>query len=129
MLPKKANGANFKVGEGEINVRFDADGPSIVHIVCLWGAKPQFGGQRNKLWSSETTTSNGGGATVTIPAGMAMAGTQVTWSGGLIAPGEAHGGLHVTVEQEGGTSEAYTYEYNFSEKDQTAAFYDGLNFA
>jgi len=58
-----------------------------------------------------------------------MAGAQVTWSGGLIAPGEAQGGLHVTVAQESGASEAYSYEYNFTEKDQTISFYDGLNLA
>lgn len=128
-MPKKANGANFKVAGGELTVRFDAGGPALVHVVCVWGPKPAFGGQRPKAWASETTTSDDGTAEVTIPAEMAVAGAQVTWSGGLIAPGEAQGRLLVTVEQAQGESGSYAYEYSFSEKNQTETFYDGLNFA
>lgn len=128
-MPKKANGANFKVAGGELTVRFDTGGPALVHVVCVWGPKPAFGGQRPKAWASETTTSDDGTAEVTIPAEMAVAGAQVTWSGGLIAPGEAQGRLLVTVEQAQGESGSYAYEYSFSEKNQTETFYDGLNFA
>jgi hypothetical protein len=129
LMPKKANGANFKVSGGEITVRFEADGPRLVHVVCLWGRKPQFGGQRQKLWASETATTDEGSAEVTIPGEMALAGTQVTWSGGLIATSEAQGRLLVTIEEPGGESGSYAYEYNFTAKDQTLTFYDGLNFA
>ena len=129
LMPKKANGANFKVSGGEITVRFESSGPALVHVVCVWGPKPQFGGQRPKAWSSETTTSEEGAAEVTIPAAMALAGAQVTWSGGLIAAGESQGRLLVSFEQAEGDSGSYAYEYNFGAKDETVTFYDGLNFA
>lgn len=129
LMPKKANGGNLKVSGGELTVRFQADGPTLVHVVCVWGPKPQFGGQRPKMWSSETRTTDGGSAEVTIPAEMAVAGAQVTWSGGLIATGAAQGRLLVTVEQAEGESGSYAYEYNFAQKNQTETFYDGLNFA
>ena len=129
LMPKKANGANFKVTDGELVVRFESDGPTLVHVVCVWGPKPAFGGQRAKAWSSETATSPDGRAQVVVPAGMAIAGAQVTWSGGLIATGEAQGRLLVTVEQADGEPASYAYEYSFAAKDQTETFYDGLNFA
>jgi len=129
LMPKKANGANLQVSGGELTVRFETDGPALVHVVCVWGPKPQFGGQRHKMWSSETETAAGGAAQVTIPAEMAVAGAQVTWSGGLIAKGAAQGRLLVSVEQAEGESSSYAYEYNFAEKNQTETFYDGLNFA
>ena len=127
-MPKKANGSNFQAGAGPLTVRFDSGGPPVVHVVCIWGPKPVFGGQRPKVWCSETTTSKGGTASVEVPEGMAMAGAQVTWSGGLIAKGAAQGALHVTLEQDGAEAGSYAYEYNFMEKDQTESFYDGLNF-
>ena len=67
-MAKKANGSNFKVSGGELTVRFDVDGPAVVHVVCVWGPKPEFGGQRPKLWCSETVKSSRDGATVTVPA-------------------------------------------------------------
>jgi hypothetical protein len=128
-LSKKANGANFKVSSGALTVRFDGGDAAVVYVVCIWGPKPQFGGQRPKVWCTEKLTAARDGATVAVPEGMAMAGAQVTWSGGLIAPGESQGRLLVTVAQEGGESESFAYEYNFGEKNQTESFYDGLNFA
>ena len=128
-MQKKANGANYTVSSGTFRVRFDTGGPTLVYVVCVWGPKPAFGGQRPKAWCSETLTSKSGSAEVRLPEGMAMAGAQVTWSGGLVAPGESQGALHVTVEQEGAETGAYAYEYNFTEKNQTESFYDGLNFA
>jgi hypothetical protein len=129
-MQKKANGANFATsGGGAMTVRFESGGPAVVYVVCIWGPKPQFGGQRPKVWCSETLTAKGGKATVTIPEGMAMAGAQVTWSGGLIAAREAQGRLLVTVEQAGAEASAYAYEYSFAKKNQAESFYDGLNFA
>ena len=127
-MPKKANGANFKVSGGELTVQFDAGGPSIVHAVCVWGPKPQFGGQRSKLWCSETETSTKDGATVTIPEGMVAPGAQLTWSGGLVARRGSQGRLQVTVEERDGEGRSFSYEYQFTGKDQTESFYDGLNF-
>jgi hypothetical protein len=129
LMPKKAKGANFKVSGGELTVSFESGGPTLVHVVCIWGPHPAFGGQRPRAWCSETETSKGGKASVTIPASMAMAGAQVTWSGGIIASGEAQDRLLVTVEQEGGEPMSYAYEYSFAAKDETQTFYDGLNFA
>lgn len=126
-MHKKANGANFKVSGGPITVRFEADGPAVVYVVCLWGAKPEFGGQRSRLWCTQTLTAKKA-ATVKVPAEMAMAGAQVTWSGGLIAAGQSQGRLRVTFAQEGGEENSFAYEYAFAEKDQTESFYDGLNF-
>lgn len=128
-MQKKANGANFRVGGGELTVRFETGGPALVYVVCIWGPKPEFGGQRPKVWCTETRTAQDGNVSVAVPEGMAMAGAQVTWSGGLIAGGEAQGRLLVTVEQEGAEASSYAYEYNFVEKNQTESFYDGLNFA
>src|SRR4051812_14866644 len=128
-MPKKANGANFTVSNGKLTVRFETGGPAVVYAVCVWGPKPQFGGQRQKVWCTETQSAARGNATVAIPEGMAMAGAQVTWSGGLIAAREAQGRLLVSVEQDGAESSAYAYEYNFTQKNQTESFYDGLNFA
>jgi hypothetical protein len=128
-MHKKANGGNYTAGTGALTVTFDSGGPALVYVVCIWGPKPQFGGQRPKVWCTETVTSGDGTASVTVPEGMAIAGAQVTWSGGLIAPGETQGRLLVTIEQEGAESSAYSYEYAFSEKNQTESFYDGLNFA
>ena len=128
-MQKKANGANFTVGGGPLRVRFETGGPALVYVVCIWGPKPEFGGQRPKAWCSETLTAKDGNATVEVPGAMAMAGAQVTWSGGLIAPGQAQGRLLVTVEQDGGEPTSYAYEFNFVEKNQTESFYDGLNFA
>ena len=126
-MHKKANGANFKVSQGDLAVRCESDGPPVVHAVCVWGAKPQFGGQRQKIWCSDTTTAKAS-ATVKIPAGLAMTGAQVTWSGGLIAKGKAQGRLLVSVTQEGAEETSYAYEYSFGAKDETESFYDGLNF-
>ena len=126
-MHKKANGANFKAGQGELTVRFESDGPAIVHVVCIWGAKPQFGGQRPKVWCSETLTAKRS-ATIKVPEGMAMTGTQITWSGGLVATGEEQGRLLVTLSQEGAEETSYAYEYAFKAKDETESFYDGLNF-
>jgi hypothetical protein len=128
LMPKKANGANFKVSGGELTVTFDSGGPSLTYVVCVWGPKPQFGGQRPKVWCSETATREDGTAEVTVPGGMAATGAQVTWSGGLVAGGEEQGRLLVTLEEGGGESISYAYEYAFSGKDQTQTFYDGLNF-
>jgi hypothetical protein len=97
-------------------------------VVCVWGPKPQFGGQRPKLWCTEKRTSTKDGAAVTLPQGMAMEGLQVTWSGGLIAPGSAQGRLNVAIDQAGGRSDSFFYEYNFTAKNETETFYDGLNF-
>ena len=127
-LQKKANGANFKASEGPLTVRFDGGGTVVVYVVCLWGPKAQFGGQRPKGWSTEKLTSTEDGDTVTVPEGMFAAGMQITWSGGLIAPGEAQGRLLVTLEQDGSEAGSYAYEYAFAEKNQTESFYDGLNF-
>lgn len=128
-MQKKANGANFKVGGGELGVRFDAGGLAVVYVVCIWGPRPQFGGQRPKVWCSEKLDSSQDGASVTVPEGLAAAGSQITWSGGVIATGESQGRLLVTVSQEGGEGESsFSYEYNFTEKNQTESFYDGLNF-
>ena len=128
-MHKKANGANFTVAAGPLTITFESDGPALVHVVCVWGPKPQFGGQRPKVWCSETETSRNGRAKVEIPEGMAMSGAQVTWSGGLIATKRAQGRLLVSLAQEGAEATSYAYEYSFSEKDQTESFYDGLNFA
>ena len=127
-MPKKANGGNLKVSDGKLTVRFDTDGPSVVHVVCVWGAKGEFGGQRARLWCSETETSSKA-VTVTVPAGLAMAGAQMTWSGGLVARGKSQGRLLVTVTQEHGESGEFSYEYSFAKKNETESFYDGLNFA
>jgi hypothetical protein len=127
-MPKKANGANLKLGDGDIQLRFEADGAPVVYVVCLWGAKPEFGGQRTLLWQSEQLTSTQDGDSISIPPNIAMAGMQVTWSGGLIARGEEQGALHVTVSQ-GDESETYSYEYHFGAKNETDSFYDGLNLA
>lgn len=129
LMPKKANGGNFQVSSGALTVRLESDGPALVYAVCIWGPKPQFGGQRQKVWSTETVTRQNGRAEVTVPAGMAMAGAQVTWSGGLIAKGAAQGRLLVTLEQQGAETGSYAYEYNFMAKNDTAEFYDGMNFA
>lgn len=127
-MPKKANGANFTVsGGGALAVEFEAGGPAIVYVVCIWGPKPMFGGQRPKVWCSEQLTGKDG-ARVDVPEGMAVAGSQITWSGGLIAAGESQGRLLVTLAQEGGESVSFSYDYNFTEKNQTESFYDGLNF-
>ena len=129
LMPKKANGGNFQVSGSPLTVRLESDGPTLVYAVCIWGPKPQFGGQRQKVWCTQTETSKSGSADVTLPDGMAMAGAQVTWSGGLIAKGEAQGRLLVTIEQEGAETGSYAYEYNFAGKNETVTFYDGLNFA
>jgi hypothetical protein len=128
-MPKKANGGNFKVAGGDLTLRFESDGPTLVYVVCLWGPKPPFGGQRMKAWCTDTVTTKGGAAEVTLPHGMAMAGAQVTWSGGLIATREAQGRLRVSVEEAGGEASSYAYEYTFTQKNETETFYDGLNFA
>jgi hypothetical protein len=128
LMPKKANGANFKVAGGDVTVRFESDGPTLVYVVCIWGPRSGFGGQRPKAWSTETVTTKEGTAEVALPEGMAMAGAQVTWSGGLIATGEAQGRLLVSVEEAGGEAGSYAYEYNFTRKNETETFYDGLNF-
>jgi hypothetical protein len=128
LMPKRANGAKLEAPGGELTVRFETEGPTLVHVVCIWGPHPQFGGQRPKVWCSETETTQGGAASVAIPEGMAMAGAQVTWSGGLIATDESQGRLLVTLEQDGGESVSYAYEYNFAAKNETQSFYDGLNF-
>lgn len=128
-MQKKANGANFRVGSGDLRVRFATDGPALVYVVCVWGPKPEFGGQRPKAWCTETLSAEDGSAEVAVPAALAMAGAQVTWSGGLIAPGESQGRLVVAVEQAGAESPTYSYEYHFTAKNQTESFYDGLNFA
>jgi hypothetical protein len=127
-MQKKANGANYRVGGGELTVRFETGGAALVYVVCVWGPKPQFGGQRPRVWCSETLDAADGKATVTLAPGLAMAGAQITWSGGLVAPGETHGRLLVTVEQEGAETGSYAYEFNFTGKNQTESFYDGLNF-
>ena len=44
------------MGEGALTVRFDAGEPSVVYVVCIWGPKPQFGGQRPKVWCSDKLT-------------------------------------------------------------------------
>jgi len=129
LMPKKANGGNFQVSSGEVTVRLESDGPTLVYAVCIWGPKPQFGGQRQKVWGGETITRKDGSGEVTLPEGMAMAGAQVTWSGGLISRGAGSGRLLVTIEQQGAETGSYAYEYNFTAKDETATFYDGLNFA
>ena len=128
-MQKKANGANYRAGRGELTVRFETGGPTLVYVVCIWGPKPAFGGQRPRVWCSPTQDAKGGSATVAVPDGMAAAGAQITWSGGLVAPGETQGRLLVTVEQDGAETGSYAYEFNFREKDQTESFYDGLNFA
>ncbi len=128
-MPKKANGANFAVAGGAaLTLRFDAGGPAVVHVACVWGPKPIFGGQRPKVWCSDKLTSRRDGAQIVVPEGMAVAGAQVTWSGGLIARGKSQGRLLVTVSQEGGESAEFSYEYSFTAKNQTESFYDGLNF-
>lgn len=128
-MQKKANGANYRVGSGDLTIRFATDGPALVYVVCVWGPKPEFGGQRPKAWCTETLSAEDGSAEVAVPAALAMAGAQVTWSGGLIAPGELQGRLVVAIEQAGAESPTYSYEYHFTEKNQTESFYDGLNFA
>lgn len=128
-MPKKANGANFKVSGGALTVSFDAAGTALTYVVCVWGPKPQFGGQRAKIWCSEVATSGDGAADVTIPDGMAATGAQVTWSGGLVAQGASQGRLLVTLDDEGGENVSYAYEYHFGAKNETQTFYDGLNFA
>ena len=129
LMPKKANGGNFQVSGGKLAVRLESDAATLVYAVCIWGPKPQFGGQRQKVWCTDTVTRKDGNGAVTVPDGMAMAGAQVTWSGGLIAQGEGQGRLLVTIEQEGAESRSYAYEYNFGGKNDTVTFYDGLNFA
>jgi hypothetical protein len=128
LMPKKANGANFEASGRELTVRFDAGGLPVVYVVCVWGPKPQFGGQRPKLWCTEKLTSTEDGDTATVPAGMAIEGAQITWSGGLIARGASQGRLHVAIDQEGGRSDSFSYEFSFTAKNETVAFYDGLNF-
>ena len=127
-MPKKANGANFEASGGELTVRFDAGGTPVVYVVCIWGPKPQYGGQRPKLWCTEKRTSTEDGDTVTVPEGLAAEGAQITWSGGLIARGESQGRLQVTVDQDSGRSDSFSYEYHFGAKNETETFYDGLNF-
>jgi hypothetical protein len=129
LMPKKANGGNFQVSAGDLTVRLESDGPTLVYAICVWGPKPQFGGQRQKVWSTETVTRKDGSAEVKVPEGMPMAGAQVTWSGGLISRAAAQGKLQVTIEQEGAETRSYAYEYNFGDKNETVTFYDGLNFA
>lgn len=127
-MSKKANGANFEASGGALTVRFDAGEVPVVYVVCIWGPKPQFGGQRPKLWCTENRTSTQDGDTVTVPAGMAMEGAQITWSGGLIAQGASQGRLQVAIDQEGGRGDAFSYEFSFAAKNETETFYDGLNF-
>ena len=126
-MQKVANGSNFQLGDGDITVRFQADLP-VVYVVCLWGAKPQFGGQRQLVWRTEELHSARDGDKVTLPPDVAMSGMQVTWSGGIVSQGEAQGALRVTFSQKGGETSTYSYEYQFSGKDQAESFYDGLNF-
>jgi hypothetical protein len=127
-LHKKANGANFEILGGKLSVAFDGGGAAVVYVVCIWGPHPQYGGQRPKVWCSDKLSSTEDGNTVAVPDGMAMKGSQMTWSGGLIAPGESQGRLAVTVKQEAGPDAAFAYEYHFTAKNQTESFYDGLNF-
>jgi len=127
-LPKKANGRNFEVSGGELTVRFDGGDATVVYVVCIWGPKPQFGGQRPLVWRSATVNTTEFGDTVTVPAGMAVEGAQVTWSGGLIARGESQGRLQVTIDQDGGRGDSFSYDYSFRGKNETENFYDGLNF-
>lgn len=127
-MPKKANGANFALASGDLSVRFEADVP-VVYVVCLWGAKPQFGGQRALLWRSDELNSRADGDTIVMPPNLAMGGMQVTWSGGVVSEGEAQGGLRVTLAQKGGESASHTYEYQFQGKNEVDSFYDALNFA
>ena len=124
-MPKKANGGNFGLSSGDITVRFEADEP-VVYVVCLWGAKPQFGGQRQLLWRTEELNSREDGDTITLPPDVAMGGMQVTWSGGLVSSGEGQGALRVTLAQ-GDASETWSYEYHFKGKNEAESFYDGLN--
>ena len=126
-MHKQANGGNFQVSGGDLTIEFDGGKAPVVYAVCVWGPKPEFGGHRPKLWCTDTRKSRKDGATVTIPGNMAVAGAQVTWSGGVIAPAAAQGRLLVTVSQDG-TSNSYAYEYNFARKNETESFYDGLNF-
>ena len=128
-MHKKANGATFEVSAGALSVHFDAGDAPVVYVVCIWGPHPPYGGQRPKHWCSEKLTSTEDGATVEVPEGMAMKGSQITWSGGLIAPGASQGRLLVTLKQEAGPDASFSYEYTFTEKNQTESFYDGLNFA
>lgn len=125
-MPKKANGANFGLSGGDITVRFEADEP-VIYVVCLWGAKPEFGGQRQLVWRTEELNSREDGDTIKLPPDVAMAGMQVTWSGGLVSSGRGQGGLRVTVAQSGGATQAYSYEYHFGARNETESFYDGLN--
>jgi hypothetical protein len=125
-MPKKANGANFGLSGGDITVRFEADEP-VIYVVCLWGAKPEFGGQRQLLWRSEELNSRNDGDTITLPPELAMAGMQITWSGGLISSREGEGGMRVTVAQRDGATETYSYEYHFGGRNEAESFYDGLN--
>lgn len=124
-MPKKANGANFSLADGDITVRFEADEP-VVYVVCLWGAKPEFGGQRQLVWRTEELNSRDDGDTITLPPDVAMAGMQVTWSGGLVSTREGQGGLRVTFAQ-GETSQTFSYEYHFGGRNESESFYDGLN--
>ena len=125
-LPKKANGANFALASGDISVRFEADA-AVVYVVCLWSAKPEFGGQRNLLWRTEELNSREDGDTIVMPPDIAMAGMQVTWSGGIVSPGEAQGAMRVTFAQEGGESVTHAYDYAFGGRNEAESFYDGLN--
>ena len=127
-LAKKANGANFDLASGDISVRFQADAP-VVYVVCLWGAKPEFGGQRALLWRTEELNSREDGDTIVLPPNLAMAGMQVTWSGGVVSTGEGQGAVHVTFAQKGGESASHSYDYAFNEEGQAEHFYDGLNLA
>lgn len=125
-MPKKANGANFPLAGGDITVRFEAGEP-VIYVVCLWGAKPEFGGQRQLLWRTEELNSREDGDTITLPPDIAMAGMQITWSGGLLSGAEGQGALHVTVAQAGGSQETFAYDYRFGGSNEAESFYDGLN--
>lgn len=127
-MTKKANGSNFQTGGGAITFEFDAGAQQVVYVVCLWGPKPQFGGQRPKVWCSEKLDSAADGKRVTIPFEGPLTGMQVTWSGGVIAKeDQASGKLTVAISQVNGEGASYDYDFNFQKAQDHELFYDGVN--
>lgn len=126
-MPKKANGSNFQTGGGALTFEFDAGPHQVVYVVCLWGPKAQFGGQRPKVWCSEKLSTDDGNR-VTIPFEGPLPGMQVTWSGGVVAREDgASGKLTVTISQVNGEGGSYEYDFNFQKAQDHDLFYDGVN--
>lgn len=127
-MPKKANGGNFQTGAGALTLEFDAGRDLVVYVVCLWGPRPAFGGQRPKVWCSDKLNTTDDGKRVSVPFEAPLPGMQVTWSGGVVAQSDgASGKLMVSISQADGEGASYGYEYTFAKAQDHDSFYDGVN--